>query len=147
MPDLVMIDGGAGQLGVAVDVMNELGLTGVALIGVAKGESRKPGLEQLLIPGREEAIRLPADHAGLHLIQQIRDEAHRFAIEGHRARRAKARSVSALEDIPGIGARRRQRLLARFGGLRGVFSASVEDIAGVEGISNELAQRIYDALH
>lgn len=147
MPDLVMIDGGQGQLGVAIAVMNELGLGDMPLLGVAKGESRKPGLEQLLMPGRDEPLQLAADSPGLHLIQQIRDEAHRFAIEGHRARRAKARRVSALEDIPGVGARRRQRLLARFGGLRAMATASVEDIAGVDGISRELAQRIYDALH
>jgi excinuclease ABC subunit C len=147
MPDLVLIDGGEGQLGVAMEVMNELGLSSVALAGVAKGEARKAGLEQLLLPGRDSALRLAADHPGLHLIQQIRDEAHRFAVEGHRARRARARTGSALEDIPGIGAKRRQRLLARFGGLRGVLAASVEEIAAVDGISSELAQRIHDALH
>ena len=146
MPDLIMIDGGLGQLGVAVEVAGELGL-GVPLLGVAKGESRKPGMEQLLMAGREGAFRLPADDPGLHLIQQIRDEAHRFAIEGHRARRARARKVSTLEEIPGVGAKRRQQLMARFGGLRGLITASAEEMAQVEGISRELAERIYNALH
>lgn len=146
MPDLIMIDGGQGQLGVAVEVAGELGLS-VPLLGVAKGVARKPGMEQLLMAGREGALRLAPDDPGLHLIQQIRDEAHRFAIEGHRARRARTRSVSTLEDIPGVGAKRRQRLMARFGGLRGLIAASAEEMAEVEGISRELAERIYDALH
>lgn len=147
MPDLVMIDGGQGQLGVAIEVLTELGLSDVPLLGVAKGESRKPGMEQLLMPGREAAFRLDADDPGLHLIQQIRDEAHRFAIEGHRARRARARNISPLEGIPGVGAKRRQRLLTRFGGLRGLVAASVEELAQVDGISPALAERIYDELH
>lgn len=147
MPDLVMIDGGQGQLGVAVEVMTELGLSDVPLLGVAKGQSRKPGMEQLLMPVRAEAFRLAADDPGLHLIQQIRDEAHRFAIEGHRARRGRARTASPLEGIPGIGAKRRQRLLTRFGGLRGLVAASVEEMTQVEGISRALAERIYDELH
>ncbi len=147
MPDLVMIDGGQGQLGVAVEVMTELGLNDLPLLGVAKGESRKPGMEQLLMPGRESAFRLDADDPGLHLIQQIRDEAHRFAIEGHRARRGRTRTTSPLEAIPGIGAKRRQRLLTRFGGLRGLVAASVEEMAQVDGISLALAERIYDELH
>ena len=146
MPDLIMIDGGQGQLGVAIEVAGELGLN-VPLLGVAKGAARKPGMEQLLMAGREGAFRLTADDPGLHLIQQIRDEAHRFAIEGHRARRAMTRSVSTLEDIPGVGAKRRQRLMARFGGLRGLIAASAEEMAQVEGISRELAERIYDSLH
>ncbi len=146
MPDLIMIDGGQGQLGVAMDVANELGMN-VPLLGVAKGAARKPGMEQLLLAGREAPFRLPADDPGLHLIQQIRDEAHRFAIEGHRARRARTRSVSTLEEIPGVGAKRRQRLLAQFGGLRGLVAASAEDMAQVEGISRDMAERIYNALH
>jgi excinuclease ABC subunit C len=146
MPDLIMIDGGLGQMGVAIEVAGELGLS-VPLLGVAKGEARKPGMEQLLMAGRDGVFRLPADDPGLHLIQQIRDEAHRFAIEGHRARRARARNVSTLEEIPGVGAKRRQRLMARFGGLRGLITASAEEMAQVEGISRELADRIYNALH
>ncbi len=146
MPDLIMIDGGQGQLGVAMEVANELGMN-VPMLGVAKGAARKPGMEQLLLAGKGAPFRLPADDPGLHLIQQIRDEAHRFAIEGHRARRARARSVSTLEEIPGVGAKRRQRLLARFGGLRGLVAASAEDMAQVEGISRDMAERIYNALH
>jgi excinuclease ABC subunit C len=147
MPDLVMIDGGAGQLGIAVEVLAELGLGQMPLLGVAKGVSRKPGMEQLLMPGREQPFRLTGDDPGLHLIQQIRDEAHRFAIEGHRARRSRARNTSPLEGIPGVGSRRRQRLLARFGGIRGLVAAGVDELAEVEGISRALAERIYAELH
>jgi excinuclease ABC subunit C len=146
-PDLVLIDGGAGQLAAAREVMQDLGLADIAMVGVAKGEERKPGLEQLVFPGEDEPKRLPPDSPALHLIQQVRDEAHRFAITGHRARRGKARVASRLEDIGSIGPKRRQKLLAHFGGMQGVMAASVEDLARVDGISRTLAQRIYNELH
>ena len=147
IPDLIFIDGGKGQLGVAVEVMAEVGLPGIQLVGIAKGEERRPGLEQMIFPEREEALQLPKDNPGLHLLQQIRDEAHRFAITGHRGRRAKARVSSSLEQIEGVGAKRRQKLLTRFGGLPGVIKASMDELAEVDGISQTLAQTIYEALH
>jgi excinuclease ABC subunit C len=146
-PDLLVIDGGRGQVAVAAEVLAEQGMHATALIGIAKGPERKPGLEEIVLPDRREPLVLPSDHAGLHLLQQIRDEAHRFAIQGHRARRAKARNSSSLEEIEGVGARKRHALLTHLGGLRGVASASVDDLARVPGISRTLAERIYAQLH
>jgi len=146
LPDLLLIDGGKGQISSAVEAMAELGLSDVLLLGVAKGEARKPGLETLIFAdGRE--LKLAKDHPGFHLIQQVRDEAHRFAISGHRARRGKARLQSTLEDIPGIGPKRRKQLLEHFGGLQGVKNAGVDALAKVNGISRELAETLYNALH
>ena len=146
-PDLVFIDGGKGQLSVAVEVMLAVGLEDILLIGIAKGEERRPGLETMIFSDTGEMLNLEKDNKGLHLLQQIRDEAHRFAITGHRAKRAKARMHSSLEDIEGIGAKRRKALLTRFGGLDGVKSASIDEIANVEGISQSLAEKIYGELH
>jgi excinuclease ABC subunit C len=147
IPDLVLIDGGKGQVSAARAALVELGLNDVSVIGVSKGPERKPGLEELVIEAEARTVRLPQQNAGLHLIQSIRDEAHRFAIVGHRSRRGKARTQSSLNEIPGVGAKRRQKLLAHFGGLRGVQSAAVDEIAKVEGISRALAEQIYRHLH
>ncbi|MGQ9830117.1 MAG: excinuclease ABC subunit UvrC [Thermochromatium sp.] len=147
IPDLILIDGGRGQLAAVDRALQELGLHGLTLVGVAKGLDRRPGTERLWLLGREAPVILPSDSPAMHVIQQIRDEAHRFAIIGHRQRRARARVSSALEDIPGLGPKRRQRLLKHFGGLRGLERATVEEIAGVEGISRLLAQRIHAAFH
>ena len=146
IPDLLLIDGGKGQISTAVEAMAELGLSEVLLLGVAKGEARKPGLETLIFAdGRE--LKLAKDHPGFHLIQSIRDEAHRFAITGHRAKRGKIRLHSSLEDIANIGPKRRKTLLEHFGGLQGVRDAGVDALALVKGISRELAEEIYRVLH
>lgn len=146
LPDILFIDGGKGQLAQAIGVLDELGIQGVTLIGIAKGEGRKPGLETLHFADGAD-LQLPADSPALHLIQYIRDEAHRFAITGHRARRGKQRKRSALEDIPGVGPKKRRDLIQHFGGLQEVLRASAKDLATVPGIGLTLAETIYDALH
>jgi excinuclease ABC subunit C len=147
IPDLILIDGGKGQAKIASSVLHDLGLHQVCVVGVAKGAERKPGEEELILESEARTLQLAPSHPGLHLIQAIRDEAHRFAVLGHRARRGKARMSSMLNEIPGIGAKRRQALIEHFGGLRGVQAAAVDDIAKVEGISRPLAERIYRHLH
>ena len=145
LPDLLLIDGGKGQLHMAMEVMQELGLEAF-MVGVSKGEGRKPGLETLHFTDGTK-IQLPEDHKALHLIQQVRDEAHRFAITKHRAKRDKKRGSSILEVIPGLGPKRRRDLLTHFGGIQGVLKASEKDLTGVPGLGEVMARTIYKVLH
>ncbi|MBB1521458.1 excinuclease ABC subunit UvrC [Aquipseudomonas guryensis] len=147
LPDILLVDGGKGQMAMARDVLQELAVPELILLGVAKGVTRKPGLETLYLNDAEHEFTLPADSPALHLIQQIRDEAHRFAITGHRARRGKARRTSSLEDVAGVGPKRRRELLKHFGGLQELTRASIDEIAKAPGISKKLAESIYAALH
>jgi len=146
-PDVVLIDGGKGQLAQAARVFEELGLKGVMLIGVAKGEDRRAGQEQLFLLGRDTPTILPPDSSALHLIQRVRDEAHRFAIAGHRRKRAKRHSRSILEAIPGLGPVKRRELLKQFGGLQGVLRAGIDDFLQIRGLGPRLAEVIYEHLH
>ena len=147
LPDLILIDGGKGQVGAAREVLRELLLDELAVVGVAKGPSRKPGLETLVLAASGKTLGLPANSMALHLIQEIRDEAHRFAITGHRQRRKKQRETSPLEHIEGIGCKRRQQIIRHFGGMQGVERAGIEDLAKVPGINKNLAAKIYYTLH
>ena len=146
-PDILLVDGGKGQLNMAREVFHELGIKGVVLLGVAKGVTRKPGLETLFLNDVNHSFTLRSDSPALHLIQQVRDEAHRFAITGHRARRGKARKTSVLEEVAGVGPKRRRDILRHFGGLQELSRASTDEIAKVPGISRKLAESIYTALH
>jgi excinuclease ABC subunit C len=147
LPDILFIDGGKGQVGEALAVLEELQVEGVIVVGVAKGPDRIAGQERLIMPQLDKTLQTESDRPGLHLIQAIRDEAHRFAISGHRAQRKKARNRSPLEDIPGLGPKRRQQLLKNFGGLQGLKKAGVEELAGINGIGKRLAEQIYATLH
>ncbi|MBE0508359.1 MAG: excinuclease ABC subunit UvrC [Marinospirillum sp.] len=146
-PDLLLVDGGKGQLNAARGILAELGLSGILLLGVAKGTTRKAGLETLFLETTDQQLVLPGHSPALHLIQQIRDEAHRFAITGHRQRRDKIRKNSTLEDIPGIGPKRRQALLRHFGGRKAIAEAGIEDLCRVDGINRALAEEIHATLH
>lgn len=146
-PALILIDGGKGQVSSALSALEELGLAHLPMLGVAKGEARKSGLEILVFADGREPVQLAAEHPALHLIQEIRDEAHRFAVSGHRAQRSKKRRTSRLEEIAGIGAKRRKALITHFGGLQGISNAGIDQLTAVPGISRELAETIYTALH
>ncbi len=147
LPDLILIDGGKGQVGAARKILEELQLNDIILVGIAKGPARKPGLETLILARENKVITLPANSSALHMIQNIRDEAHRFAITGHRQRRKNVRNKSSLETIEGVGSKRRQNLIRYFGGIQGIISAGIDDLAMVPGINKNLAQKIYDNFH
>ena len=147
LPDLLLIDGGAGQLKRVAEALDELGLQDLPVVAVSKGPDRRVGEETLIRRGADRALQIATDSPALHLIQHIRDEAHRFAITGHRQRRARKREQSVLEEIPGLGPKRRQALLTRFGGLQALRRASPRDLASVPGISQTLAQAVYNHLH
>lgn len=147
LPDIVLIDGGKGQLGRAVEVIEELKINNILIVGIAKGEGRKPGLEKIIIPSKNQEFMLPSTSMALHLLQHIRDEAHRFALAGHRGKIGRKKSRSVLEDIPGLGPKRRQLLLKQFGGMQGLSKAGVSDINQIKGISKEMAQEVYAMFH
>jgi excinuclease ABC subunit C len=147
MPDVLFVDGGKGQLAAAMTILDELELDWLTVVAVAKGRARRPGAERLFCPGDDRALELAPDSSALLLVQQIRDEAHRFAITGHRQKRAKARTTSRLERIPGLGPKKRRELLRQFGGLQGVIGAGVDDLVQVKGIGRTLAETIYNDLH
>ena len=147
LPDLILVDGGKGQLGIAMDVLAECGIADIPLMGIAKGASRRAGYEQWVLPVAPHSLQPGPGSSASHLIQQVRDEAHRFAITGHRGRRQKASVHSVLEDITGVGAGRRRALLTHFGGLQGVRKAGIDELAGIPGINRQLASRIFKALH
>jgi excinuclease ABC subunit C len=146
-PDVLLIDGGAGQVAQALEVLKTLGVEGIEVVGVAKGPGRRAGEETLVLADSGRELHPGSSSPALHLVAAVRDEAHRFAITGHRKRREKARERSVLEDVPGIGARRRSALLKAFGGLVGVENAGVEELMQVKGIDRGLAERIYASLH
>jgi excinuclease ABC subunit C len=146
-PDVLLIDGGKGQLAEAAKVLDELGVKGITLIGVAKGADRRPGQEQLFLLGQDTPTILAPDSSALHLIQRVRDEAHRFAVAGHRRKRAKRHNQSILETIPGLGPVKRRELLKQFGGLQGILRAGIDDFVQVRGLGRDLAQVIYEHLH
>jgi excinuclease ABC subunit C len=146
-PDILLIDGGKGQVAEAQKALAELEINNVMIVGISKGPDRKAGMEKIILPDRDQPLNVSSGASALLLIQHIRDEAHRFAITGHRQRRAQAKKRSVLEDIAGLGPKRRQILLKQFGGLQGIINASVDALAGIDGISRQLAQRIYDLFH
>ena len=147
VPDVLLIDGGLNQLAEAVRVLEELQVSVPRVVGVAKGADRRPGQERLFLPNDKTPLILSPDSRALHVVQRVRDEAHRFAIAGHRARRSKARQASVLEEVPGLGPARRRELLKRFGGLQGILGAGIGDLAAVPGIGPRVAEAIYQHLH